>query len=90
MLTNLIQSKIKPRVIELFEGHAVKVNENIFVKDIYDNYRFIRRFFNPAIGWYILLVRLLSFHNPVKEIYGFIKSLKIKRVDLYKSNSGCS
>ena len=81
------QKPIGKRVIELFEDHTVKVSEDIFVKDIYDNYRFIRRFFNPAIACYILLVRLLSLHNPVRELRGFIKSLKVKRVDLYKTNS---
>lgn len=77
----------KKKVIELFEGHSVTVREDVFVIDIQDNYRFIRRFFHPAITWYILFVRLLSFHHPVKELNGFFRSLKIKRLDLYKSNS---
>lgn len=85
--TSPIKSTSKQREIELFEGHTVKVVEEVYVKAVCDNYRFIRRFFNPAIGWYILFVRLLSFHNPVKELYGFIKTLQIRRVDLYRSNS---
>lgn len=77
----------RKRTIELFEGHAVTVKEDVFVTNVPDNYRFIRRFFNPAIAWYILAVRLLSLHNPVRELNGFIRSLKIKRVDLYTKNS---
>ena len=84
---NQIQSEGKQRVIEIFDCNTVKVGEDSFVKDIYDNYRFIRRFFNPAIAWYILFVRLLSFHNPVRELSGFLRSLKVKRVDLYETNS---
>lgn len=77
----------RQRTIKLFEGHTVTVKEDVFVSNIPDNYRFIRRFFNPAIAWYILAVRLLSLHNPIRELYGFISSLKIKRVDLYRKNS---
>ena len=77
----------RERVIELFKGNSVTVKEDIIVSDINDNYRFIKRFFNPAIAWYILAVRLLSFHNPARELCGIIRSLKIKRVDLYKRNS---
>ena len=82
-----IKDKCKPREIELFEGNSVKVSDNIFVRDINDNYRFIRRFFNPAIAWYILLVRLLSFHNPVREVRGFLKSLMVDRFHLYKETA---
>lgn len=81
-----IQSRSKPRIIKLFDVRTAKVSEDIFVKDIYDNYRFTRRFFNPGISVYILLLRIISFHNPVNELRGFIKSLKVKRVDLYKQN----
>jgi glycosyltransferase involved in cell wall biosynthesis len=74
-------------VIELFDDHQITLKNNVFVTNINDNYRFIRRFFNPAIGWYILVIRLVSFHNPVKELKGFFRSLKVKRVDIYKTNS---
>ncbi|NMB64983.1 MAG: glycosyltransferase family 2 protein [Spirochaetes bacterium] len=77
----------KERVIELFDGHQVTVKDDVFVTNINDNYRFIRRFFNPLIAWYILFIRLFSFHNPAKELSGFLRSLKVKRVDLYKKNS---
>jgi len=81
------QKSGKERTIELYEGHSVAVRDDIFVSDIHDNYRFIKRFFNPAFSWYILFERVLSFHNPVRELNGFIRSLKVKRVDLYKANS---
>jgi len=77
----------RQRIIELFEDNNVILKDNVFVNCIQDNYRFIRRFFNPAILWYILAVRLLSFRNPVTELCSFIKSLKIKRIDLYKKNA---
>lgn len=81
------QKNGKERIIELFEGKTVTVRDDVFVTDIHDNYRFIKRFFNPLIAWYILFIRLMSLHNPVKELIGFVKSLKVKRIDLYSKNS---
>lgn len=75
------------RTINLFSNCNVKVSDNPVVTDLNDNYRFIRRFFHPGIGWYIFLVRFLSFHNPLKEIPAFIRSLKIRRMDLYSRNA---
>lgn len=77
----------KYHTIELFKDHSVTIKEDVFVTDVNDNYHFIRRFFNPAISWYILFVRLLSFHNPFRELNGFIRSLRIKKIDLYTRNS---
>jgi len=77
----------RQRAIKLFKGHSVNVKDDVFVTSVIDNYRFIRRFFNPVMVWYILAVRLLSLFNPLKELNGFFRSLKIERVDLYKKNS---
>ncbi len=52
--------------------------------NIQDNYIFIRRYFHPVWSVYVLLIRLLTFHNPFVEIKGFIKSRKIKRVSLFE------
>lgn len=81
------QKKGRKKDIKLFEGFTVTVRDDVFVTDVLDNYRFIKRFFNPIIALYILIIRVLSFHNPVKELNCFIKSLKVKRVDICKRNS---
>lgn len=52
---------------------------------IQDEYRFLRKNFHKAWVAYVLLLRLLTFHNPVKEIHGFLKSRKVKRVDYAKN-----
>lgn len=72
------------RTINLFGDCNVNVSDEPVVSNVNDNYQFIRRFFHPGIGWYIFFVRLLSFHNPMREIPVFIRSLKTSRVDLYK------
>lgn len=48
-----------------------------------DNYRFVRRYFHPFWSWYILLLRLLSFRNPFREIGAFLRQRKVVRVSLY-------
>lgn len=48
-----------------------------------DNYRFLRRYFHPLWSWYVLVLRLFTLHNPMKEIAGFIRQRKTHRWNLY-------
>ncbi len=49
-----------------------------------DNYRFIKKYYGFPWVLFVFLIRILSFKNPIKEIKGFFKCLKVNRVDLYK------
>ena len=51
-----------------------------------DEYRFIKKYFSTFWYVYIFIIRLLTFHNPFKEVYAFLKSLGVKRVVLSKSS----
>jgi len=53
--------------------------------DAVDNYRFIRKYFHPLWSWYVLALRLVSLHNPLREIDGFKSQRSVRRVDLYKN-----
>jgi len=44
-----------------------------------DEYRFIHKYFHPVWCLYVLLLRLLSFKNPFKEIPAYVKGRKTKR-----------
>jgi glycosyltransferase involved in cell wall biosynthesis len=50
-----------------------------------DEYRFIKKHFHPFWVVYVLVVRLLSFRNPVMEIFSFFTCLGVVRVNLYDS-----
>ncbi len=50
-----------------------------------DEYQFIRKYFNPLWATYILLIRLLSFKNPMKEISAWRNTRKTRRSDFLKS-----
>ena len=52
---------------------------------IIDEYRFIRKYFHPAWVLYVLLLRLVSFYNPLKEIDAWRKSKNASRSDYLKT-----
>ena len=41
---------------------------NFEVVPIQDNYHFLRKYFHSAWVFYVLVLRILSFHNPLKEV----------------------
>ncbi|WP_047547841.1 glycosyltransferase family 2 protein [Psychroserpens sp. Hel_I_66] len=49
---------------------------------IKDNYHFIRKYFNPAWVFYVLMLRFFSFKNPLKELKGWYTTRHIKRVEI--------
>ncbi|WP_299123521.1 glycosyltransferase family A protein [uncultured Winogradskyella sp.] len=49
-----------------------------------DNYHFIRKYFHSLWVLYVLMIRLLSFHNPVKEIKAWSKTRDIRRLTVGK------
>ncbi len=49
-----------------------------------DQYRFLRKYFHLAWVWYVLMLRLLSFKNPIEEIAGFKRSKNARRSDYLK------
>lgn len=51
--------------------------------NIYDNYRFLRKYFHPGWSYYVLIIRLLSFRNPISEINAFIKYKGVNKSDLF-------
>lgn len=49
------------------------------VENVKDNYRFIRKYFSPVWAVYVLVLRLLLLHNPLREIASFIATGNVKR-----------
>ena len=52
---------------------------------VVDQYRFLKKYFHPLWSVYVLIIRLLSFKNPVRELSGFLKNRRTKKVDLYSA-----
>ena len=53
---------------------------------IRDEYRFFRKNFHVAWMYYVLLLRLITLKNPVKEILAFIKTRNVKRENYAKQH----
>jgi len=51
---------------------------------VVDEYRFVRKYFSSFCYSHTFLLRILSFKNPIKEVYGFLKSLKVSKEQLHK------
>lgn len=49
----------------------------------YDNYRFLRKYYHPLWSYYVLILRLLTFHNPIVELYAWFSNRKVRRLNLY-------
>jgi glycosyltransferase involved in cell wall biosynthesis len=49
-----------------------------------DEYRFIRKYFNSIWAFYVLIIRIFSFKNPVSNFLAFFKTRNVKRVKIYK------
>lgn len=49
---------------------------------IEDNYRFIRKYFHSAWVFFVLILRLSSFHNPIKELSGWRRTRNVSRIHI--------
>ncbi len=52
---------------------------------ISDKYRFIKKYFNGIWIYYIFILRILSLHNFIRELQGLLNSVKVKRIDIFKT-----
>lgn len=87
--SNSFVSKLDASYLALQKGYikidkeqSLHILENKLI--LSDNYRFIRKYFHPLWSWYVLVIRLLTFHNPFREIGAFFHNQKVKRVNLYE------
>ena len=50
---------------------------------VYDEYHFVKKYFSTFWYVYTFIIRLLTLHNPIKEVYGFLRAIRVKRYNLY-------
>ena len=50
-----------------------------------DEYYFIRKYYKSFWAIYILIIRMATFHNPLKELAAFIKTRNTKKVNVYQT-----
>jgi glycosyltransferase involved in cell wall biosynthesis len=59
--------------------------QNTIVTNVEDNYRFVSRFYGRSKALMILLIRLLSLHNPFLEWNAFLKTRSVSKQNLYEA-----
>ena len=67
-------SKQEEKGIDVWQNHSFPSE---------DEYRFLRKNIHHAWVLYVLLLRIMTFNNPFKEFYGYLKTRKVKRVDYF-------
>jgi len=58
--------------------------KNIEKLSIKDNYRFIRKYFNPAWVFYVLVLRIVQLNNPVTELKCWFTTRDVNRIAIGK------
>ena len=53
---------------------------------VQDEYVFLRKNFHKAWVFYVLLLRMITLHNPIREVISFIKTRSILRFDFSKNH----
>jgi glycosyltransferase involved in cell wall biosynthesis len=49
---------------------------------VQDNFHFIRKYFNSAWVFYVLVMRLITFKNPRKDLLGWYRTRHINRIEI--------
>lgn len=57
---------------------------------VHDEYVFLRKNFHKAWVFYVMLLRIITLHNPIIEIFAFIKTKGIIRFDFSKNHQNYS
>ena len=52
---------------------------------VIDEYRFVKKYFHPGWAVYMLLLRLLSLKNPIRELQAWLRTRKVKREPYYRN-----
>ncbi len=73
------------------EGIKKESSKQIFtslkeIKHIGDNYQFISKYFGKGKLTYVFFLRILTLNNPLLEIVAYVKSFKIKKINVFENH----
>ena len=54
-----------------------------FKNPLQDEYRFVRKYYNRIWVYYTLLIRIVTFNNPILEIIAFAKAFNTNKINVY-------
>jgi GT2 family glycosyltransferase len=68
----------------IIKDESFSMDSPFVVTNVYDNYRFVKKYFHPFWIYYIFFIRLLTLKNPLVELVGFVKSFSVKRINVFE------
>jgi glycosyltransferase involved in cell wall biosynthesis len=69
----------------IFQNDDISIDINSLKISVNDYYRFVKRFYNSYWVYYILILRIITFHNPILELIAILKVFFVKRINVYES-----
>jgi glycosyltransferase involved in cell wall biosynthesis len=84
------ESKNKERVYRALQMGFIPSGDLIHNKEIgshtitdrNDNYKFVAKYFGKFKLVYVFVLRIICLNNPILEIFGFFKAIKIQKIDI--------
>lgn len=70
-------------IIKTDKKHALAPSNEVPSQN--DEYYFIRKYYKSFWAVYILILRILTLHNPFSELLAFIKTRNTKKVNVYQT-----
>jgi glycosyltransferase involved in cell wall biosynthesis len=70
----------------MIEASAKTIESYHEAPSMADEYRFIRKYYGLVWATNILLLRLITFHNPFKELGAYLKSRDATKENIYKAH----
>lgn len=70
----------------MHEDPSLAMSQPFLRLPLADEYRFVRKYFHPLWSWYVLMIRLLTFRNPIIEIYFFLRNIRVGRVNVFHNS----
>lgn len=65
-------------------GIGLKLDPSHAVTSVYDNYRFVKKYFGFKWSVYVLMLRIITLNNPAREIHAFVSNLRVNKRRLSK------
>lgn len=78
-----LEAQLNDAAFQLWGMGYIITNEKLLmsrvqtISNVRDNYVFLRRHYNAHWSLYVLLLRLVLLHNPIKEVAGYLHARKV-------------
>ncbi len=87
VLSDAAFQAIQRGVIPQKDSQLLDIDQDSNSIALSDKYRFLKKYYGRMRVYYVLVIRLLMFHNPISEIKGFVQAGNPTRNDVSKPHA---